>query len=1086
MKVFLADNYVQVKEKIADIAEQHGNNLDEGLLVFCEEKFTMAIEQKIAERCGGGFNNEVSSFNLFLRKNSDRKNVLSRQSSSVVMRKIMSENADKLSCFNAGNKPTLPVTIYELIAQLKSAKVKPQDVSFAAENVKGTLKSKLSDIALIFDEYEKYLLNGGYLDTNNSFAEMPEMILKNEKIKRSTVVFAGFPSVTGQIADVINAVILTAKETVFVLVGGKNEDLYLNETLSFLRSVGQILDIEKCNYYINDTAKEIRDNLFCPTLPPAQKGGDGIKAYVAKNLSDEVKQTALRITYEVKRSNMRYQDFTVAVGDLPTYKLLISKYFKDYDIPFYIDESIKLSSHPIIKLIVNCFDVYIRNFDMSKVLSVVTDDLFCSDKDVVDKFVGYVMRYAVTRYTIKNKFTEDVEDIEKIEELRSRFISIFDTLKRRDSVTNYVRFVKRLIEICEVEQNLSSISEKLNAMDELVKQSFNEQSIDKLQSVLLDLDTLAGDDFVDVKEFCEMLLSGAEACNISILPQYADCVYVGDFSSAKYKDEKYLFALGLNADVPHVKADTAVLTDNDLCKLDSLSVVIEPKISIVNKRERESVGLTVTSFSGGIYISYSMLDVKGKADVAGELFKDLCKLFSIKERNYTVKAFFGRDRLDENKNVLLDYISLRPGTMNFMAESCAFASKAVDDNRQSSAFYKAVEKLDQSATTDLDLRLKGMDISMSEAAIGRETGSTDLYFTDGQVSVTTLEDYFSCPYKCFLKHGLKIKESDDGAVKVTEFGTFLHAVLEEFVNLLKKDKQSITDENLRDVVCKIFDTEAAKEDYARYLNKKQISYAFGLLKEEALSVCREIYCSYKTSSFIPFGTEVRFGDNERFPAVKLKTGKKEYKVRGVVDRADVCGDYIRIVDYKSGKIKDVRANFYDESMLYSGKKLQLYLYMNAFVNGTGYKPAGMYYCAVNNNYRDEGETEYRTKLMGKTLFSDDVASKSDNSLAQGHAVSDIINIKYSDTKSKGFNLDGKDMLTEDEMEAYLKYAKVLSEKAIDKINEGYILTTPYEGSCTYCKFNGICGYDDVFCRTRSVNASGDTIKDAVKKEEENG
>ena len=147
MKVFLADNYVQVKEKIADIAEQHGNNLDEGLLVFCEEKFTMAIEQKIAERCGGGFNNEVSSFNLFLRKNSDRKNVLSRQSSSVVMRKIMSENADKLSCFNAGNKPTLPVTIYELIAQLKSAKVKPQDVSFAAENVRGTLKSKLSDIA---------------------------------------------------------------------------------------------------------------------------------------------------------------------------------------------------------------------------------------------------------------------------------------------------------------------------------------------------------------------------------------------------------------------------------------------------------------------------------------------------------------------------------------------------------------------------------------------------------------------------------------------------------------------------------------------------------------------------------------------------------------------------------------------------------------------------------------------------------------------------------------------------------------------------------------------------------------------------
>ena len=90
--------------------------------VFCEDKITLNTELEIAKKIGGFMGVEVLTFKRYIKSKMPNVNMLSKESSVMVVRKIISELKDKLQCFNASlNNPNLAVTIYELISQIKSA-----------------------------------------------------------------------------------------------------------------------------------------------------------------------------------------------------------------------------------------------------------------------------------------------------------------------------------------------------------------------------------------------------------------------------------------------------------------------------------------------------------------------------------------------------------------------------------------------------------------------------------------------------------------------------------------------------------------------------------------------------------------------------------------------------------------------------------------------------------------------------------------------------------------------------------------------------------------------------------------------------
>ena len=87
------------------------------------------------------------------------------------------------------------------------------------------------------------------------------------------------------------------------------------------------------------------------------------------------------------------------------------------------------------------------------------------------------------------------------------------------------------------------------------------------------MELVIGDSKISALEFKNIFTSGAMGMEIGTIPLFNDGVFIGECKEAKTKNSNVLFVMGLNGDIPYVKNDTALLTDNDLLKLDKLKLI---------------------------------------------------------------------------------------------------------------------------------------------------------------------------------------------------------------------------------------------------------------------------------------------------------------------------------------------------------------------------------------------------------------------------------------------------------------------------------------------------------------------------------
>lgn len=265
------------------------------------------------------------------------------------------------------------------------------------------------------------------------------------------------------------------------------------------------------------------------------------------------------------------------------------------------------------------------------------------------------------------------------------------------------------------------------------------------------------------------------------------------------------------------------------------------------------------------------------------------------------------------------------------------------------------------------------------------------------MSATALERYFTCPYRNFLEGGLKISERRSGEVKPLDAGNFLHAVLERYVGRVSAIHTREESDAEVDRICADLEKEEA---YAVFLEDGKGTVQLERLRAEAKRVAFAVRGQDRAFGIRrgadggllrkpPSGTE----GERSYPPLVLNGREKTYSMRGKVDRIDRAGDYIRVVDYKTGRVSK------EDKYLYAGSKLQLYLYMNAFV-GEHAKPAGVYYFPVTDRYTEDGE-EPPYQLQGHTLDELHVLEKSDLSLSEGSQRSEILGISVLIDKKTG-------------------------------------------------------------------------------------
>ena len=1046
MSVYICKTYFDCVERATDHVARFPINLDNPIIVFCEDKLTLEVERALAKKRGGNFNAEVLSLGRYASKRLTDRKYLSKEGMAMAVKKILTEVATELTALKkTAGSPSLASETSELLAQLKSAKIDPYELLKATENLGGRSAAKIRDIATVFARYEKFLSENGLTDSNNALSGISEAVKNDETLKNAAVVFIGFSSITRQTAEAIDEISKAAKSADYFAVKGENEDLFVNEFYSFVKKYDRSPTV--CPSSVTDEAARLLDGLFDPTV--FSKNGKFTKKvylYEAKDTADEAEFVARRIRRSVIEKGARYRDIAIGAADYDSYSLILKRKLADYDIPFYSDEKTKLASTPVASLIDCLFRAFSPGCDLDEVKEVIGNVLFIPDKTVSDEILRLITSDSSTYKSFINDFT--VADDEYKNGKIKLLAEFLKTAKRSDSAKNYAESVRGFLSGCNAEENAKTVAEKLREYKADEKAAIAESQIEKFLEILDETEEILGNTAITADAYRRILLAGETSSEMSVVQQRNDCVYVGDLKNCRFRQYETLYAIGLTSDVPATQNDGAILLDGDIADLEKLSLKIEPKIKVVNDREKEAVGLALASFKNRLVLTRPALARDGKPTAKSGVLDFVEKIFSDETAPFT--RFTASD-LEHDKHddytIADDYLARRPAFFSLVKKGNDFKDGATDDEEEIASVRAAFSKAGDNEAVKACDRLVGF---INRKKLFAEDLPCENYFANGNVSASAIECFYSCPYKCFMRYCIGAADEDTGKIKSMDYGNVLHKVVELFVKQISTVKSEAECKELSDkIIGEILDGD----EYKRFRKRPDFAYALERLTEEAAKLCVKLFREFAASDFKPLYEEVWFGKGGVLPAYPINAKRHSgYRLQGKIDRVDVYEKYGRIIDYKSGKAEDKVS----DKNFFTGRHVQLYLYMNALAKA-GYIPAGAYYYALDDAFKKIDDKA--VSMYGKTLAEENILRATDKNFYDNRT-SDIIDARIETTKKDGDKAKGSTVAEENVIKAYMRYAEILAEKAVDYVLDGVIVPAPYKGECEYCEYGSACGFGE--------------------------
>lgn len=884
--------------------------------------------------------------------------------------------------------------ILQVIKQFKACGI-------SADKIKKTggtlLDNKMHDIKLVYEEYENLL--GDKLDLSRLLEKSVFVAQYSESLKNTNLFFVNFDSFTLEVGQFVCKLSKYVNKVCIGMtkpISQKNkfifEDDIFKKITQISKEYGQTVEVTSFPSQYQAEQLKMVENLFAFDV---EKGkSDFFLQVCAKNSDLEVEFIAKYIKNQVFKGK-KFADFAIAIPDAKYYDKIKSA-LEEYQITCYSDDAENLSNTLLGRFVLKCLEISKLGFDMAKFEYIVSNPLFENEKTAdVLKDIYYF------------QIDEKKEFLEKFPQYKTA-IDLIEKLKNLHTIADFIENLKKIIEI--VAPKYTTIIENLEKDNLYKKSSENGQAYDLVLAVFDRLEELGKGKTLSIQDFEEILLISMQSVKVETIPSYIDAVYVGDATESYFEDVDVLFVVGANAgNLPKVKNDTGIIDDEDIKNL-RLNFAIEPEIKVLNRRNRLKLFECLLHAKKKLIVCQPIFE-GGKQTQEASFVTDLSVMFGKNVINYGAIENFDAPIFEKNEKFenLLFYLG---NSNNFQATYEHLKS----ENKVPIEYAGLLEQISS-------------DIKRDETF---ETFNKNVFDNSSRktISASELEQYFSCPFARFLNYVFKLKEKESVEPDKRVFGSFVHELLQLFVNqnkneVEKADIDSFLDEN--------FDVLLKKHYQEKYYTKTSFRK---YLKNESKIILKNVVYEQKYSKFKPIETEKAIFDkyyNEKF-------------LKGFVDRVDVCNDFYRVIDYKTGQQDSIRKS------LYYGNKLQLFLYADSLKKSLGKKCAGVYYFDCQTKYKSNGSS--KAKLFGFTKKEEDVLYDMDSRFDAGFK-SDILCITAKENPKEGdFPFKYGNMV--DEFEKYFRYANAVSKQAIDEMNDGYIKPSPIGKACEYCKFNAIC------------------------------
>lgn len=1070
-----------------NIIKESMQHPDRSYLVLVPEQFTMQTQKDLCTMHPrhGIMNIDVLSFGrlahrVFEETGGDTKRVLDDEGKNLILRKIAGDYEDDLKVLKGNLKKQGYISeVKSVISEFTQYGIGFEELDLFMEELEpeSYLLYKLKDIRKVYEGFESYLQDK-YITKEELLDVLSGVVPSSELLKNSVVVLDGFTGFTPVQNKLLGELMKACQKVVITVLMDEREDAFVcrhpyqlfalsKQMVSSLVQIAKEKRIEMedpvCLYQKpfwrfkeNPAIGFLESEMFRYSTKQYNKEQDAVSVHVARSPGEEAEFVAEQIRFLVRTKGYRYRDIAVIASDLNTYAVYLEKVCETYKIPMFMDQKKSILLNAFVEYVRSLLTMMEQNFTYESVFRFLRTNLTGFTREEIDLLENYVVAVGLRGYkkwqAVWARHTSETgeEELEVLNGMRVRFVEKMDALafvlkQRRKTVKDVTMAVYEFFLREKIQEQLLLMEQNFQEQGELALAKEYAQVYRIVIELFDKFAELLGNEFISLREYCELLDAGLEEAKVGVIPPSLDQVMIGDVQRSRLKNVKALFFLGANDTLlPGNLGQGGLLSERDREKFTKEKLALSPGAKEKTYIEKFYLYMNLTKPTEHLYLSFAKVSADGKTLRPAYLVQDFRRMYPLLQVQ------------DEEQRKLIRRELTRETGMQHMVRGLRDRGQGVDDSwkelytwyfrfmtdqpdgENEETLHKVLEAAFYHKTPDY------LDASLAET----------LYGDKDKISVTRLERFASCAYAHFLTYGLRLSDRERYQFEAMDLGNIAHQSMERFAK--KADAKQVSwvdmDEETRNALVE----ESVEESIVDYGNTVLYSSARNeyMITRIKRLIRRSVWALTKQlakGDFVPEGYELQFGS-------------------GKIDRIDTCEDdgqiYVKVTDYKTG------AKSFDITSFYYGLQMQLPVYLNAAIELQKEKypdkeilPAGIFYYRMKDPIVDkEKDDEVLQEHILRELKLDGLVNAEEKVIEHlEHGLSGSSNLIPVGKNKDGSLSRSSKVLEPDEFALLLDYTRHKEQELKNRIFRGETQAFPYElgGStgCDYCAYRDICGFD---------------------------
>ncbi|WCJ58426.1 PD-(D/E)XK nuclease family protein [Fontisphaera persica] len=1053
-----------------------------------------------------------------------RPRLLSEEGRVMVLRTLLKKHGGSLRIFHStAQLPGFAAELSRWLRELQQQQITPQTLSEAADRLKHLpgLAAKLQDTALLYQAFQQWLEDHALEDADGLLGlatkRLRQVYQQGTPLGIGGLWMDGFAELTPQEVTFLEALALHCRQmTLAFCVENKPDECVNNKpgvdnkpaealpdwhpqavvARTLQRCAEQLSALEGAVLQYEVLQRDTERSRFAraPALahlechwaelmpPPFAETTPAVRLVACAHPEAEVTFAAREIVRHV-RGGGRFREVAVLVRRLETHAALLKRIFRQYEIPFFLDQRESMAHHPLAELTRYTLRVMAHGWQNADWLGALKTGLAPIEPEELDELENLVLELGLDGERWLQSWGEAASPAAEWESCRSKLVDPFKALRKTltsspggvngEQIACGLRQFFDDLKVAETlqqwAQNQTPGAGDLPPAAHLTVWEAVEEWLDTLELAL-------GDHALPLAEWLPILESGLSQLSVGVIPPALDQVLVGAVDRSRQPDLHTLFILGMNEGLfPAPPTLPALLSEEERALLEHEGKLILGLGAMVHQGAERYLGYIACTRP-----AVCLVVCRAEAQAAGQPLNP--SLFYL--------------RLQQ----MFPQVQEEAFTGEFPPKDSVHWSELLPELVRAQALPE--ELLAQVPLQVRRLKQYAPDEQLSAGVVDK------LFKKQLVTSISALETYAACPFRYFVERVLRAQERPLFAVDAARRGSFLHQVLAAFHQAVVRQGRrwrDLSPEEAQQLLEQVAQEVSEQFQYGVMKANVRHDFARELLVERLKAYVAQAVQWMSVYQLNPWKVEVAFGmegdpqDNQKLPAwcLPLDDGSKLCLV-GRIDRVDVCQPtkdsppLAVVIDYKSSEKK------MDATKLHHGCDLQLMAYLNVVCSlpdlaraaqANALQPVGAFYLSltasesgVSQREKAWGEISPRDQFPHHGRFDQAHWEVLDAKAKQGKATGPVA----FGFKKGASTPSGADVLASQDWQNLLQQNQQHLRAFGSRILSGDMRVSPCQikkkKACEYCPCREVCRFDPwhhEFRRLAAPPKSGNTAEEAT-------